>query len=242
MDNTETTSEETRKTNADDQVFVFPDLVYIELIALLAATVILLVWSMAQDAPLRGIANPNKTENPAKAPWYFVGLQELLVYFDPWIAGVAIPIIIVVGLMLIPYLDTNRVGTGRYSFRGRKLAITNFVFGFALWFILILVGQFLRGPNWQFYGPGESWDVAKSAETALVNLPAWAGVMALLAYFGGGLVLPAFLFKGLWKEMGATRYITSWILVLLMYSVVIKVALRLLFRVKYVLETPWFNL
>lgn len=225
----------------DDEVFVVPNLVYIELLALLAAMVVLIVWSMAQDAPLRGIADPNRTENPAKAPWYFVGLQELLVYFDPWIAGVAIPCIIVIGLIAIPYLDTNRAGVGKYSFRGRELAITNFVFGFGLWFILILVGQFLRGPSWQFYWPWESWETAKSAEAQLVQLPAWAGIGLLLAYFGAGLAAPALLIKNIWKTMGATRYLLSWSILLLMYFVVIKMALRLLFGVKYILVTPWFN-
>lgn len=226
----------------DEDVFVFPNLVYIELLALLAATVILIVWSMAVDAPLRGIADANKTENPAKAPWYFVGLQELLVYFDPWIAGVAIPILIAVGLILIPYFDTNRAGIGRYSFRGRKLAIIHFSFGFAMWFVLIVVGQVFRGPNWQWYWPWESWDVAKSAEAELVQLPAWAGIGLLLAYFGAGLALPALLVKKMWKEMGAWRYLTAWTLLLLMYSIVIKMILRLFFGIKYVLATPWFNI
>lgn len=230
------------KEAREDEVFVFPDLVYIELLALLACTVLLIVWSLAQDAPLRAIADANKTENPAKAPWYFVGLQELLVYFDPWIAGVAIPGLIVVGLMAIPYLDTNRAGTGQYSFKGRRLAILNFLFGFALWFILIFVGQILRGPNWQFYWPWESWEIAKSTEEALVNFPVWAGILALLVYFGGGLALPALLSKGLLREAGPVRYLCAWTLVLLMYGVVIKVALRLFLSVKYVLVTPWLNI
>lgn len=225
----------------DDEVFVVPNLVYIELLAMLAATIVLIVWSMALDAPLHGIADANKTENPAKAPWYFVGLQELLVYFDPWIAGVAIPGIIVIGLIAIPYLDTNRAGVGMYSYRGRELAILNFVFGFALWFILILVGQVLRGPSWQFYWPWESWAIAKNAEAELIQLPVWAGIGILFAYFGAGLALPALLIKDMWKKMGATRYLLAWTLLLLMYSVVIKMALRLLFGVKYILATPWFN-
>ena len=121
----------TRTKPPEGEVFVFPDLVYIEMLALLAATAGLILWSILQDAPLRAVADPNVTENPAKAPWYFVGLQELLVYFDPWIAGVAVPTIIVVGLILLPYLDTNRAGTGKYSFRGRKFAISHFLLGFA---------------------------------------------------------------------------------------------------------------
>ncbi len=80
---------------------------------MIVALIVLTVWSLAVDAPLKGIADPNWTENPAKAPWYFVGLQELLVYFDPWIAGVSIPLLIILGLAALPYLDPNPRGVGQ---------------------------------------------------------------------------------------------------------------------------------
>ena len=83
-----------------EKVFSWPDLVAKEFIAAILVTVVLLVYSYYVDAPLRELANPGEPENPAKAPWYFLGLQEILVYFDPWIAGVVIPSIIIVGLML----------------------------------------------------------------------------------------------------------------------------------------------
>ncbi len=226
----------------NDYEFVLPHLVIKELIAVVIASVVLLAWSMAANAPLLSIADPNKTENPAKAPWYFVGLQELLVYFDPWIAGVVIPLLIIFGLMLIPYLDTSTAGVGEYSFRKRKAAVSVFVFGFAMWIVLILVGQFLRGPNWQFYWLWEDWSVAKSAEETLVNLPRWLGIGFLVLYFAAGLTLPALLSKGLFRKMGAVRYITAFTLVLLMYGVVVKIILRLVFNVRYILTTPWFNI
>lgn len=230
------------KKQDNEYEFVIPHLVTKEVIAAIIASIVLLIWSMAQNAPLLSIADPNKTENPAKAPWYFVGLQELLVYFDPWIAGVTIPLLIIFGLILIPYLDTTTVGSGKYSFRGRRAAITHFVFGFALWIGLIIVGQFLRGPNWQFYWLWEDWSVAKSAEEALVNMPVWAGIAFLALYFGLGLTLPALLFKNLLKKLGAVRYVTTLTLVLLMDGVVIKIILRLVFNVRYILTTPWFNI
>jgi hypothetical protein len=222
--------------------FTFPHLVMKEFIAAILATIVLLVWSMLQNAPLLSIADPNKTENPAKAPWYFVGLQELLVYFDPWIAGVVIPSLIILGLILIPYLDVSRTAIGRYSIRERRTALFTFVFGFGMWFVLILIGQFLRGPNWQFYWLWEDWSVAKSAEETLVNMPLWAGVIFLLLYGAIGLTLPALLMKGIYRRMGATRYFTAFTLVLLMYGVPIKIFLRLAFNIRYILTTPWFNI
>ena len=222
--------------------FVIPHLVMKEFIGAILATIVLLVWSVLQNAPLLSIADPNKTENPAKAPWYFVGLQELLVYFDPWIAGVVIPSLIVLGLILIPYLDVSRAGIGAYSFRGRRAAITTFVFGFGMWIVLILIGQFLRGPNWQFYWLWEDWSVAKSAEETLVNLPQWAGITFLALYAAIGLTLPALLLKGVFGKMGAARYLPAFTLVLLMYGIPIKIILRLAFNIRYILTTPWFNI
>jgi hypothetical protein len=233
---------EPAKKVENDFEFVVPHLVMKEFIAAVLASAILLAWSMLQNAPLLSVADPNKTENPAKAPWYFVGLQELLVYFDPWIAGVTIPGLIIVGLILIPYLDVSKSGIGKYSLSGRKSAISTFVFGFGMWFVLILLGQFLRGPNWQFYWPWEDWAVAKSMEESLVNMPQWGGIAFLLLYVTTGLALPALLIKGVFRKMGAFRYFTAFTLVLLMYSVPIKIFLRLFFHIRYILTTPWFNI
>ena len=101
-----------------------------EFLAAIIVTVILFVWSITLNAPLEELANPNLTMNPAKAPWYFLGLQEMLVYFDPWIAGVVMPTLIVVGLMIIPYVDTNPLGSGYYTWKQRRFSITTFCFGF----------------------------------------------------------------------------------------------------------------
>src|SRR5512139_3681270 len=131
-------------TMRGNEVAVFPYLVFKEFLAALLISIGLLVWSLAQNAPLLPEANPGRTENPAKAPWYFVGLQELLVYFDPWIAGVAMPTLIIVGLMTIPYLDVSRSAVGRYTLRERRIVIAHFVFGFVLWWLLIAIGELLR--------------------------------------------------------------------------------------------------
>jgi hypothetical protein len=235
------TTESSEASRRNEPAAVFPYLVFKEFLAALLISIGLLLWALAVNAPLLPEANPGKTENPAKAPWYFVGLQELLVYFDPWIAGVAIPTLIIVGLMTIPYLDTSRTATGRYTFTFRRLAISHFLFGFALWWVLIAIGQFLRGPNWQFYWPWQDWSIQQSAEESLWSFPWWLGLPAVVAYFVAGFWLPRWRWPWLYTGLGRARYFMAITLTLLMYGIPIKIVLRLLLHVKYVLVTPWFN-
>ena len=160
-----------------DRVWVWPDLVYTELISLIVCSVVLIVWSILLKAPLEQPANPANTPNPSKAPWYFLGLQEMLVYFDPWLAGVVLPSLIIVGLICIPYIDKNPKGNGYYTFNERKAEITLFLFGFVvLWASLIVLGTFLRGPNWNFFGPFEFWDIHKLEALTNVNLSEYVWV------------------------------------------------------------------
>ncbi len=122
-------------------------------------TIVLIAWSILLPAPIEQPANPADSPNPSKAPWYFLGLQEMLVYFDPWLAGVVFPTLIVVGLMAIPYIDTNPKGNGYFTLKERKAEIAIFLYGFlVLWVLLVVSGTFLRGPNWNFFGPYEYWD------------------------------------------------------------------------------------
>ncbi len=159
------------KEESNTRVLVWPDLVYSELIALVGCLVLLLLWSIAVRAPLEPPANPGGPPNPSKAPWYFLGLQEQLVYFDPWLAGVVFPGMIVAGLCAIPYVDRNPKGMGYYTLKERPFAITFFLFGFLiLWVLLVVLGTFLRGPNWNFFGPFEVWDVHKVLVLNNVNL------------------------------------------------------------------------
>ncbi len=146
----------------DEKVLVWPDLVYTELICMVALTAFLLVWAIALQAPLEEPASSVKTPNPSKAPWYFLGLQEMLVYYDPWMAGVVLPSLVLVGLAAIPYLDFNKRGNGYYTINQRKFAYLVFQFGFLeLWITLIILGTFFRGPNWNIFGPFEYWDSHK---------------------------------------------------------------------------------
>jgi hypothetical protein len=118
----------------DEKVLVWPDLVYTELICMLALTAILLFWGIGLQAPLEEMASSVKTPNPSKAPWYFLGLQEMLVYYDPWMAGVVLPVTVLAGLMAIPYIDFNKKGNGYYTINERRFAYLTFQFGFlVLW-------------------------------------------------------------------------------------------------------------
>ncbi|GIW94281.1 MAG: hypothetical protein KatS3mg110_2322 [Pirellulaceae bacterium] len=151
-----------KEKELDEKVLVWPDLVYTELICMIAVTALLFVWAICIKAPLEEPASAVKTPNPSKAPWYFLGLQEMLVYYDPWMAGVVLPSLIIFGLMAIPYLDFNKKGNGYYTIDERKFSYIVFQFGFiVLWVTLIVLGTFLRGPNWNFFGPFETWDPHK---------------------------------------------------------------------------------
>ncbi len=225
-----------------EKVFSWPNLVAKEFLAAILVTIVLLVYSFYVEAPLRELANPGEPENPAKAPWYFLGLQEILVYFDPWIAGVVIPSIIVIGLMVIPYIDINPKGNGGYNFRDRKFAVSVFVFGFIFWFGLMLIGVYLRGPFWSFFWPWETWSFNFPTPPPLVSFPNWLGIFSLMIYFGAGMLLPAIVFRNFARKLGFIRYNITMGLFLLMMGVLAKIALRLMFNVKYILQTPWFNI
>jgi hypothetical protein len=182
----------------NEKVLVWPDLVYTELICMVALTALLLVWAIVLKAPLEEPASAVKTPNPSKAPWYFLGLQEMLVYFDPWYAGVVLPSLVIFGLMAIPYMDFNKEGNGYYTINQRKFAYLVFQFGFlVLWVTLIILGTFLRGPNWNFYGPFEYWDPHKVEVLNNVDLSElfWINLM--------GRSLPrAPAGSGAWVELG----------------------------------------
>src|SRR4029077_19547176 len=111
--------------------------VYTELICLVLFTALLTVWSIKIGAPIEEPAATARTPNPSKAPWYFLGLQEMLVYFDPWIAGVLLPSFIIVGLCAIPYIDRDPSTSGFYSFKSRRGVISAYLFGFWILWILL---------------------------------------------------------------------------------------------------------
>ena len=133
-----------------DKVNTWPHLMLPEFISLMAMTAFLIFISAILQAPLLEEANPNITPNPAKAPWYFLGLQELLSYWDPQIAGVMIPLIIgVVAFMAIPYIDRNKDNKPSK----RKYAIMLWTFFLAGAGTLSLIGILFRGPGWNWTYP-----------------------------------------------------------------------------------------
>ena len=244
------------------EVHVWPFLLRVEFLAAIIVTIILMVWSITMSAPLEEPANPNLTMNPAKAPWYFLGLQEMLVYFDPWIAGVVMPTLIIIGLMVIPYIDTNPRGAGYYTWKQRKFAISTFIFGFLiLWVSMIIIGTFIRGPGWMWFWPGQTWDESKLVYEVNRDLPdlfgAWGGLtrsnlgkgifgaVVVGAYFLIGGLVTHTLFKRYqrkdYERMSFLQYNTVMIFLLLMLSLPIKMLIRLAFHIKYVWVTPWFN-
>jgi hypothetical protein len=265
-----------------EKTSVWPNLVYTEMLAMILATIVLIAWAIAFKAPIEEPANPARTPNPSKAPWYFLGLQEMLVYFDPWLAGVVFPTLIIVGLMAIPYIDKNPKGSGYYSFRERRVEITIFLFGFLIqWVLLLVLGTFLRGPNWNFFGPYEFWDTHKLEALVNVNLSEYFWIRLLNRPLPPMLVreLPGILLVGLYlgalpvllarrerllavpvgggrtvtvvpglrkyhEKLGAVRFSIFVLLLLCMMALPIKMVLRWLFNLKYIVAMPeiFFNI
>ncbi len=274
----------------DEKILVWPDLVYTELICMIALTAFLIFWAILLPAPLEEAASSVKTPNPSKAPWYFLGLQEMLVYYDPWMAGVVLPSMIVAGLMAIPYIDFNKKGNGYYTIEERPFSYIVFQFGFLeMWITLIVLGTLLRGPNWNFFGPYEHWSPYKVEALNNVNLseyfwqrmlgmslpgalnfadfpsylqpPTWLadflnpflqffsllfgrelpGTLLVLGYF---IALPPIMaltiFRKFYQRMGFIRFMVMANLLLFMASLPIKMVLRWVFNLKYLISIPEF--
>jgi menaquinol-cytochrome c reductase cytochrome b/c subunit len=132
-----------------DKVYTWPHLLLVEFVALLAMGSLLLVVSFFLDAPLGTLANSNDVPAINKAPWYFMGLQELLRYFHPMTAGVTMPGVALVFLAAAPYLDKNPSARPE----NRKVANMAFTFFLTMWTILVIIGSFLRGPGYEWVWP-----------------------------------------------------------------------------------------
>jgi hypothetical protein len=248
----------------DDKVHTWPHLVRAEFLIAIACIVLLIVWSLLVDAPLEEPANPTRTPNPSKAPWYFLGLQEMLVFFDPWHAGVVLPTFIILGLMVIPYIDINPAGNGYYCFKPRKWELLTFFLGFhILWVSLIIIGTFLRGPGWNWFWFWEKWDSHKVEALTNVDLPYLLGVrdkwtativgaLLVLGFFVAGFAgfyalcrrVKGDDFQDFMARWGWPRFFLTGFLLVNMGGVVVKMLLRHLFNIKYIMSfaTPYFSI
>jgi hypothetical protein len=206
-------------TDNKERVQVWPHLVIRESVAAIIAVILLIGLSMFVDAPLEEIADPAFSMNPSKAPWYFLGLQELMVYFTPWIAGVAIPVFVVIGLMAIPYIDVGRqekkdsvVFTYEKQIRGLFSA------GLCIWIILTVVGLYFRGPNWAW-----QWPNGIIMETGSNNISLnWLLPVVIFLYFAGALMNRFRRGRRTCKE-GLIRHFFSHILTIVGLAVTIKI-------------------
>jgi len=253
-----------------------PFLMRKELLAAIIITIILMVWALTMNAPLEEPANASVTMNPAKAPWYFLGLQEMLEYFDPWIAGVIVPTLIIVGLMAIPFIDANPLGNGYYTYKQRRHAIWTFLIGFeAIWLVLVSIGTFIRGPGFMWYWPTQTWDPDRVEFNVNRNLDqifgvnghwlahilpaAWKpeaviiarglfGIIPMVVY---GIVAALFIHwicmrtdysRKIYRKMSLVQTVTMYIFLITMLFLPVTIFLRLVFRIKYVWETPWFSI
>ena len=135
----------------------FPYLVSKELTFTIISLVVLLVVSYCFNAPLEEMANPEKTPSPAKAPWYFLWIQEMISWASPFWSGVVIPGLVMLALVILPYIDRDPRGVGVWFAPERKRIVTIFTIAVITVLLLILIGEYCRGPGWEWYWPWEHW-------------------------------------------------------------------------------------
>lgn len=137
------------KQTPGDKVHTWPHLLAAEFVAALACTAFLFVFSIFVNAPLLQLANVNQTPNPSKAPWYFLGLQELLSGFHPMVAGVTLPGVGIILMIFAPYLDKNPSNKPE----DRKFVTSLWTIHMMFWAVLTMIGSFFRGPGFNFILP-----------------------------------------------------------------------------------------
>lgn len=240
-----------------EQVTSWPYLLRIELLATLLIILLVSWWAILGRLPIDAPMDPEVTPPIAKAPWFFVGVQELLHYFDAWLAGVMLPLIIVVGLCALPYLtstsshEENTQQLSKWSSR-RPTVIAGALLLF-VWLFLIVVGLFFRGENW-LWRPVWHWGqlvelqpVRMRSLAQLLHLSGRVGeIVEGLLVVGPFIALAAFwprLKKLPWaKARGFARYYLSGALLIILSGVVFKIIALYLFGVRYFWVTPWFRI
>jgi hypothetical protein len=204
-----------------ERVRVWPDLVLRETVAALAAVIVLMVLAIFVAAPLEEIADPSFSMNPSKAPWYFIGLQELLVYFTPWIAGVAIPAVVIIGLMAIPYLDVGKRSLkDAVVFMYERQIHWLFSISLGLWTVLTVIGLFFRGPNWSWQWPN-GIAIGNGSHSIHLN---WLLPLVIVLYIGAFLLNRSRNRQDKSAPAGFIRHFFSHLLTITGLSVTIKIA------------------
>ncbi len=234
-------------------VTVWPHLLKRELFAAMLVCLILSWWAIIHEFPLGAPVDPQVTPTVAKAPWFFIGIQELLQYFDAWIAGVLLPLITILGLMALPYLDVSQEGVGQHTIKKRPLAISGLLLLFGFWLCPAVIGLYLRTENWSL---GPAWRGAPIAESETFLYTSFAERFGLSSIanqiLGGALCLGPFLaLFAIWprvkkrpwaKRMGFGRYFVATGLAVLACGVLLKILLQLALKVRYIWITPWFRI
>jgi hypothetical protein len=236
---------------ADEPVTTWPFLVRLELVAALATLLVVSWWAIALPLSLGPPADPTVTPADAKAPWFFVGVQELLQYFDPWLGGVVLPGLSLLGLALLPYLDRRAPeDAGRYALRPGALLALGALCG--LWLLPSAVGLFLRGENWSFaplWRPPPVLDEPMPAVLGSLGERLHLGAVGAQLLGAGLCLAPILLLPLLWAILrrrragvGLGRFLIVGTLVVLLFGVAAKVALVAGLRVRYLWVTPWFRI
>ena len=225
------------------EVTTWPHLLRLELLAALVVLLALAWWAMGLGLPVDRVADPRFTPGMAKAPWFFVGIQEMLQYFDTWLGGAVLPVVMVVGLCLLPYLDRSGGKTWPRVVLG-LLAL--------FWFVPMVVGQLLRGEHWILQPAWLPPPVERPPAILGGSLGQALGLDGAADLVVGGIVclLPLALLPLAWwrlrgrswaGRMGHARFALAGVLLLLLCGVALKVALYLALDIRYLWMTPWFR-
>ncbi len=199
-----------------------------ELLTAVALSTILIVWGILINIPLLQIADPAIVDNILPAPWYVIGLREILLYFDPLLAGILIPLIVILALITIVYADWSSHNKNTNSSTIKRIVMSNIILGFSMWLSLILAGHLMADTLFATSGDAHNMDTA-------------AGLFCIILYFGVGLAIPYLTGRTVYDILGLKKYAAFMSLILLIYAVPLKIFLRLAFNIQYVLVTPWFN-
>lgn len=200
---------------ADDEVMVWPTLVVVEAVSATIFLGLLVLLSVFVNAPLTEMANPNQTPNPAKAPWYFLNLQEMLLHMDPALAGIIVPTLALVGIAAIPYIDRSPLGVGILgtSSKGRKIIGFSAVFTSVVLIGLVLLDEASGRTGFWLKDVFESWGLPEFASGFVMP----AIVMAL--FIGMLVFLVKEIFKPTTRELIIALYtgffVTYWLLAII---------------------------